>query len=180
MIVEAYEPAHRDALVRLLHAAPDQDRNFFKADVSDTAAVGRWLEEPRAHRFVARDDAGEVVGEVAVIRGLGWSEHVGELELLVAPPQRRQGFGRALALRALAEAVQLGLTHIYVEVAAEQFGLVAMFESLGFEPEALLRDFVRDRSGDSHDLLILTHRVEQTWSELLTLGIEEDVEQIAF
>jgi hypothetical protein len=47
-----------------------------------------------------------------------------------------------------------------------------MFKQLGFEPEALLRDFIRDRNGAGHDLLMLTHRVHETWSELLTLGAD--------
>jgi ribosomal protein S18 acetylase RimI-like enzyme len=175
MTIEPYDRASEAELLGLLHDAPEQDRNFFKVDVADTEVLQRWLEDPRASRFVARD-GGEIVGEVAVIRGLGWSEHVGELELIVSPAHRRKAWGRRLAQHALGEAVQLGLTHIFVEVAAEQEGLVAMFQGLGFEPEALLRDFVRDRNGDSHDLIVLTHRVEQTWSELLTLGIGQDVE----
>jgi RimJ/RimL family protein N-acetyltransferase len=179
MTIEPFQPVFEEPLLRLLHGAPDQDRNFFKVDVSDTEALQRWLNEPRACRFVARNGGGEIVGEVAVIRGLGWSAHVGELELIVAPSHRRKAYGRRLAQRALAEALQLGLTHIYVQVAAEQFALVAMFQEIGFEPEALLRDFICDRNGESHDLIMLTHRVEQTWSELLTLGIDEDVEMRA-
>jgi ribosomal protein S18 acetylase RimI-like enzyme len=179
MTIEPFQPEFEEPLLRLLNDAPDQDRNFFKVDVSDTEALQRWLNEPRTCRFVARNGGGEIVGEVAVIRGLGWSAHVGELELIVAPTHRRKSYGRKLAQRALGEAVQLGLTHIFVQVAAEQFALVSMFQEIGFEPEALLRDFICDRGGESHDLIILTHRVEQTWSELLTLGIDEDVEMRA-
>ena len=31
-----------------------------------------------------------------------------------------------------------------------------MFQDLGFEPQALLPDFVRDGAGEFHDLMVLT------------------------
>ena len=38
---------------------------------------------------------------------------------------------------------------------------IAMFRSLGFDPEALLSDHVRDRAGDMRDLLVLSHSVHE-------------------
>ena len=35
-----------------------------------------------------------------------------------------------------------------------------MFQDMGFEPAALLPDFVRDGAGDFHDLMLLTHRAD--------------------
>ena len=48
-----------------------------------------------------------------------------------------------------------------------------MFEAVGFEPEALLRDHVRDRSGELRDLVVLAHLVDGTWSGMASAGIEE-------
>ena len=70
-------------------------------------------------------------------------------------------------------ALELGCTHVYVEVVAEQTALVAMFRKLGFEPEALLADFVRDGAGESHDLMLLTHHAADNWSALAGLGLAE-------
>ena len=39
----------------------------------------------------------------------------------------------------------------------DQKGARATFERLGFQPEALLADFVVDREGKARDLLIMTH-----------------------
>ena len=38
-----------------------------------------------------------------------------------------------------------------VEVVADQDSTIALFRSHGFDPEALLRDHVRDRSGELRD-----------------------------
>lgn len=165
----------RNVLVRFLGHVPESDRNFFKENIEDPAIVEHWL-RARGIRLIATDDEGEVMGTVAVLPRVGWSGHVGELELIVAPPHRGAGLGRQLATRGLLEAIQMGLTQIVVEVAADQEALVAMFQRLGFEPEALLRDFVKDRRGERHDLLMLTHRTQEMWSELLTLGVDQSVE----
>lgn len=170
MNIRPLEHGDAEPLIRFLRQVPDEDRNFFKEDISDPEVAEGWLNDPRATRLVGVDD-GEIVAELAVIRGIGRSGHVGELELIVSPSHRRRGYGRALAERGLVEAVSLGLTLVYVQVAAEQVALVEMFARLGFEPEALLRDFIRDRSGETHDLIVLTHHVEQAWSEMLSLGI---------
>ena len=46
------------------------------------------------------------------------------------------------------EALNLGLTKMVVEVVADQEATIAMFRSLGFDPEALLADHVRDQAGE--------------------------------
>lgn len=50
---------------------------------------------------------------------------------------------------------------------------IGMFEGLGFEPEALLRDHVRDKTGALRDLVVLAHLVEGTWSGMATAGLED-------
>ena len=50
---------------------------------------------------------------------------------------------------------------------------IGMFEALGFEPEALLRDHVRDKTGELRDLVVLAHIVEGTWSGMASAGLED-------
>ena len=65
------------------------------------------------------------------------------------------------------------LAKLVVEVVVDAVPAIGMFEALGFEPEALLRDHVRDRSGELRDLVVLAHSVEGTWSGMATAGLEE-------
>ena len=53
------------------------------------------------------------------------------------------------------EAIELDLRKMVVEVVADQEATIAMFRSLGFDPEALLTDHVRDQSGTLRDLMVL-------------------------
>ena len=67
--------------------------------------------------------------------------------MIVDPDHRGRGIGRALAQHAVLEALSLGLRKMVVEVVADQEATIAMFRSLGFDPEALLKDHVRDQAG---------------------------------
>jgi ribosomal protein S18 acetylase RimI-like enzyme len=116
-----------------------------------------------------------VLGYVAVVPLHGWSSHVGEVRVIVDPAYRGRGIGRALARRAVLEALELGLEKMVVEVVADQEPAIGMFRSLGFEPEALLVDHVRDRSGELRDLMVLAHSVEAQWAAIDLAGIADEL-----
>jgi L-amino acid N-acyltransferase YncA len=162
-----------DALLAFFERVPESERTFFKEPVLDRATVEGWLTSDRGRRGLARGDDGRVVGYVAVVRLSGWSDHVGEVRLVVDPDARGRGVGRALARWALLQALEAGLGKLTVEVVAEQEGAVAMFGSLGFQAEGLFRDHVRDRDGELRDLIFLSHSVQDAWSAMETAGIDD-------
>ena len=173
--MQIHEPsaADLDALLQFFERVPESERTFFKEPVLDRVTVEGWLTADRGRRGLALDDDGRVVGYVAIVRLSGWSDHVGEVRLVVDPEQRGKGLGRTLARWALLQALEAGLSKLTVEVVAEQEGAVAMFGSLGFQAEGLLRDHVRDRDGQLRDLILLSHSVEDAWSAMETAGIDD-------
>jgi L-amino acid N-acyltransferase YncA len=169
-----------DALLRFFAALPEGDLTFIKEEVTDPDTVRSWASGPASGgRWVAVDDEGaddaEVTGYVAVRPLPGWSDHVGEVRLVVAPSRRGTGLGRELARRALVEAVGSGLTKLVVEIVAEQGAALALFTELGFTGEALLTDHVRDRSGQLRDLMVLAHHVQNTWAGMDTVGVADEL-----
>lgn len=172
MELRSLEPDDLDALNSLFERVPEGDRTFFKEDVLDTEVVAAWAHDRHARRIIAVDD-GAVVAYAAVIPGVGWSSHVGELRLVVDPAYRRRGLGTALAQRGMLEAFELGLHKLSVEVVADQAAAIQLFQVLGFGGEAILRDHVRDRDGRLHDLIVLAHVVDENWALLATSGIED-------
>jgi L-amino acid N-acyltransferase YncA len=169
-----------DALLRFFAALPEGDLTFIKEEVTDPDTVRSWASGPASGgRWVAVDDEGaddaEVTGYVAVRPLPGWSDHVGEVRLVVAPSRRGTGLGRELARRALVEAVGSGLTKLVVEIVAEQGAALALFTELGFTGEALLTDHVRDRSGQLRDLMVLAHHVRNTWAGMDTVGVADEL-----
>ena len=120
-----------------------------------------------------------LIPAAALLLGLlpqvGWSAHVGSLRLVVDPACRGKGVGRELARRGLLTSLDMGLTKTVVEVVADSAHAIGMFQAIGFEPEALLRDHVRDRQGGLRDLVVLSHLVEGTWSGMATAGFEDEL-----
>jgi ribosomal protein S18 acetylase RimI-like enzyme len=173
MEIKRLEPADREALERFVARIPEGDRTFFKEDVEAPEVVDAWT-RPGPARALAVED-GDVVGYVALVPLHGWSSHVGEVRVIVDPEHRGRGVGRALAHRAVMEAVELDLSKMVVEVVADQEPTIAMFRSLGFDPEALLTDHVRDQSGSLRDLMVLAHSVEEQWSSMITAGIADEL-----
>ncbi len=135
--------------------------------------VDAWLAPGPTHTVAIED--GQVVGWVTVAPLHGWSSHVGEVRLIVDPSYRGRGIGGTLARHAVVEALELGLTKLVVEVIAVQEPTIAMFRSLGFDPEALLTDHVRDRAGELRDLMVLSHSAQDQWSAMITAGIADDL-----
>jgi len=170
-----FTPNDRAGLEAFLARIPKGESTFFKEDIDAPGTVDRWVENANgAHRTLAWD-GDTVVGYAAVIPGVGWSSHVGEVRLVVDPERRRSGVGHELARRALIDALEAGLVKVVVEVMADQAPAVGLFTTIGFRPEAVLSNYVRDREGGLHDLLVLTHDVEDVQSAMATMGIVDEL-----
>ena len=171
MQIRTIEHDDRAAIERFIDRVPEGDRTFFKEDVHKPDVVDQWIHPEVPHAVAV--EAGEVVAYMAVVPLYGWSSHVGELRIIVDPDHRGKGVGRALARRAVLDALELGLSKLVVEVIADQESTVAMFGALGFDPEALLRDHVRDQSGELRDLLVLAHSVEESYAAMVAAGVAD-------
>ena len=174
MEIRLLEARDEAAVDHFLDRIPAGDRTFFKEDVDDPDVRAAWF-RPGTARFLALEGE-EVVGYVAVVPLTSWSSHVGELRVIVDPEHRGRGIGQALTRRSLLEALQLGLTKMVIEVIADQESRVEMFRALGFVPEALLADHVRDQGGRLHDLMVLAHSVEDAQAALAVAGIQDGLE----
>jgi L-amino acid N-acyltransferase YncA len=170
-------PERCDALLRFFAGLPEGDLTFIKEEVTDPDTVRSWATSasPGGRWVAVGEDGDEVTGYVAVRPLPGWSDHVGEVRLVVAPSARGTGLGRELARRALVEAVGSGLSKLVVEVVAEQGAALALFTELGFSGEALLQDHIRDRDGQLRDLMVLAHHVRETWAAMETVGVTDEL-----
>lgn len=166
-------PDDTDDVRAFFAALTPEARTFFWADITDPIVAAAWAGDERRAPMVVVDD-GRIVAFGALVPLSEWSSHVAELVLVVASDARRQGRGRALANAMLLAALERGFTKVTVQVAADQSGAMAMFQAIGFQAEALLRDHLRTPgTGQKRDLVILAHHVEETYSHMLAAGLGE-------
>ena len=168
-------PEDAELLSGFLEGLPEGDRTFFKEDI-DAPAIERWCQDERAARWMLVGDDGSSQAFLAIIPGVAWSAHVGELRLSVGAEHRRRGIGRRLAQLAVTEGVRMGLRKLMVEVVADKEGDLAMFTAIGFEAEALLKDHICDRAGTRRHQLQQSHYVDHDSQKKSPSGLELAVE----
>ncbi len=166
----------RAALLDFSRALPGHDLLFLPVDITRPAMIDGWvdaIERGVVTTLLAERD-GAVQGYAAIDRGqLDWSPHVAELRVLVAASMRGKGLGRVLTQEAFALALELGIEKMVAQMTVDQKGAIAVFEGMGFRPEALLRDHVKDRDGRKHDLLVLSHDVARFQAQMDAYGVSE-------
>ncbi|WP_375429175.1 GNAT family N-acetyltransferase [uncultured Sphingomonas sp.] len=160
--VRRFDPADREGMAAFAAALPEHDLLFLGRDLRHPRVVEAWLAaiaEGWIDSLVAEDEGtGALIGTAALVRDpLGWSPHVGEVRLLVSADRRGAGLGRDLLEGVFAIAQERGLAKLIAQMTPDQTGAVTLFENLGFRGEALLRDHVRDPTGATFDLAILSY-----------------------
>lgn len=172
--IEELASKHRDSLGQFAEALGPGDVAIIKEDISNSEVLDGWTSKQEGRRWVAVED-GTVVGFGALSPKSGWSSHVDELRLVTHPGHRRKGVGRLLAQDLLKKAIDAGMEKVMVEVVAEDEGTISLFRGLGFQPEALLIDHIKDRQGETHDLVLLGHNVAEVRGALESLGAAESL-----
>ena len=167
-----------DAEVALAFARtlPTHDLLFLRRDITRPDSVAIWMQGIERGRIttILAESPGVVHGYATIDRGdLSWSPHVAEVRVMVSAAMRGKGLGRLLTQEGFAVAVGLGIEKIIAQMTVDQKGAIAVFEGMGFRPEALLRDHVKDREGRTHDLLILSHDVARFQAQMDAYGVTE-------
>lgn len=159
--------ADRDKVCAFFERVPEDDRAFLKEDVINRAEVEAWLGrlDPATETLIVAEQDGGIIGTAVLGREAhGWARHVGEIRIVADPAARRLGLGHVLAETIFALAVRLGLEKIIAQMMADQTGAIRVFELLGFQAEATLRNHVKDRYGHKHDLVVMANDLALTAS----------------
>ncbi|MFM9849922.1 MAG: GNAT family N-acetyltransferase [Hyphomicrobiaceae bacterium] len=132
--IRPFSEADRAALVALLR---DYEKGIgisldFQSFGAELAALPGAYVPPDGALLIARSEADDLVGTVA-LRGLDRAEGICEMKrLYVAPAGRGQGLGRRLAEAAIAEARSLGYRAMRLDTLPSMQDAQRLYEILGF------------------------------------------------
>ena len=176
LTVRPMDADDRAAVLAFADGLPDHDLLFLRRDIRDADVVDEWALEIESGRMLTllafADD--ELLGYASIDRSqLQWSSHVAEIRVVVCEDARGKGLGRLLAEQAFQAAVASGIEKLVARMTPDQKGAVAAFEGLGFVPEGLMRNHVRDLSGEKHDLLVMGLDVVAFHATLESYGVGE-------
>ena len=166
--------ADEAAVLDFAKALPTHDLLFLPRNISQPKVLSAWVNEIERGDIVSllalKDSA--VLGCGTLVRDShSWSPHVGEIRMVVSLDVRGKGVGRALSQETFALALGAGLDKLTVQMTVDQRAAIALFESLGFQAEALLRDHVREVDGRTHDIVVLGHKVAQVRARMEAYGL---------
>ncbi|MCY4393246.1 MAG: GNAT family N-acetyltransferase [Chloroflexi bacterium] len=168
-----------DAMLAFARGLPEHDLLFLRRDITQPDQVETWVQRIEAGvttSLLLLDEDGTIAGYATVDRNdLPWSQHVAELRVLVGPTLRGRGVGRLLTEEAFRIALGMGVDKVIGQMTVDQHQAIAVFRSLGFQPEALLRDHVKDRDGNKHDLVILSHDIAAGQRTMAAVGVLDAV-----
>jgi RimJ/RimL family protein N-acetyltransferase len=152
----------RDVVLAFAQSLPADDLLFLPLDITHPKVVDGWvrsLQSGRTETIVA-ESGGHLIGMGTLVRSeTMWARHLGNIRLLVSTDARSIGLGTLLANEIFAVAEEAGLQKVVAQRASEERGAIAVFERLGFKAEALLADYVMDRDGRTHDLIVMSYDV---------------------
>ena len=153
--------ANRQALLALAKSLPPDDLLFLERDITKEAEVDWWIQQAEAGSLftIVASHRDAMVGYATFDRGNArWTRHVAELRVVVGPSARGLGLGRLLLELAFESALAQGVTKVIARMTPSQTGALTLFQHLGFEQEAVLRDHAMSANGTTHDLLVLSFR----------------------
>jgi ribosomal protein S18 acetylase RimI-like enzyme len=140
--LEALNPGHFERL-HLLFDSVCRERRFMAFSEAgpreQTFAYYRHIVDTQQIHFVARQ-GDELVGWCDVLTPPGQMRAgSGVLGMAVAAAHRRSGIGRQLIAAALAQADDRQLRRVELTVHADNVHAQALYRSVGFEPEGVMR-----------------------------------------
>ena len=163
-------------VIAFANTLPEDDLLFMRRDIRQPKVVAAWTDLIAQGRLASllAWSVGEVVGCAAlVIDPLSWSPHVGELRVVVSRKVRGIGLGRVLIQEAFLIALSKGLEKLVAQMTVDQQGAIAVFESIGFRGEALMRNHVKGADGRKHDIVLLSHHVVLSQAQMEMYGVAD-------
>jgi L-amino acid N-acyltransferase YncA len=155
---------HHDSLIRFAQALPPNDLLFLRRDIAKPTVIDNWIredEEGAAITIVACDGS-DIVGFASFDRGrMPWSQHVAEIQVVVAESVRGLGVGRLLLEMAFEISLAAGVLKVVARMTPNQTQAIKLFRELGFEQEATLHDHAVGTDGCLHDLLVFSYLARQ-------------------
>jgi L-amino acid N-acyltransferase YncA len=177
VVIRALTPKDLDKLMEFYRSLPPEDRKYLRVDVTDRDVVAqriRLIEGGNVLRIIALDK-NKIVGDGALeLSGEEWRRHQGELRVIVARPYRRRGLGMILMRELYFLAAEKNVEKLVAKMMRPQKAAQAVCHKLGFREEHLLPDYVKDLSGKSQDLIIMTCELQEMLKEVDSFYSDDD------
>jgi ribosomal protein S18 acetylase RimI-like enzyme len=148
----------RDKLAEFFKRIPDQELRVLKDDVTGGTVIDQWAQSLDYDRVLPLvvEIGGRIIADATLHRRRrGWRRHLGGVRVVVDPEFRHRGLASRLVAELAEVATREGLTRLYVELPADDKPAIELFRARGFKEVARFADYILDRKGKYHDMVVL-------------------------
>lgn len=154
-------------LFQMFQDLSDDDRWFTDGDVTHIRTIENWVRHQDLNRMVSILAVleGRIVAYATLQRRhRGARGHIGKIRILVGDSFREKNLGTWMLFEIMNLAISMGLEILVMELVEDRDAAVIRGAGrLNFFQEALLRDYIKDRQGNEHDLVIMVKRLYLGW-----------------
>lgn len=166
------------ALLKFFAEVPEDDRLFLKDDVTKKEIIDRWVTEldfDKVLPIIAEKDAA-ILGDATLhFNRYRWQMHMAEIRCVVAKEYQQKGLGTALMRELVSAAQAKNVSKIRANMMDTQKSAQGAFQRLGFQKEAELQDFLMDKYGNKHNLILMVNDVYKMWEKMEDLLFFHDI-----
>jgi GNAT superfamily N-acetyltransferase len=148
----------RQRLVSFFESIPEEERVYFRDDVTDPEVIRDWTEHIDYTKvFPLLALVGDrIVGDATLhLIPYGWKRHIGTVRMVVAPEYQSRGLGTLLLNELVGLAGELGLEKLWAELPLMGAAAVAVFNKAGFSSKAVIEGLTKDLHGRNTDMVIM-------------------------
>ena len=156
-------------LLSFYRSLPPEDLLYLREDVTRPETMDRWadgIESEEVWHLLASYQGRIIADGELDYPYYGWSQHVGELRIVVDRDFRGSGLSRLVVQELLGLALEEGLHKVIVQMAVDQQAAIQMCLKLGFRQEAILTNHVQDQHGEFRDLMIMAFFMRDLFGQL--------------
>jgi len=154
-------------LFEMFKELSDDDRWFTDGDVSDFRVIDQWLkrmDQERMTILVAVLEGRIIASATLILNEESARGHIGRVSVTVVPSFRTKNLGTWLLFDLMNLAISVGLEILVMELIEDRDASgIRGAKRLDFFQEALLKDYVKDRQGNYHSLVIMVKRLYLGW-----------------
>ena len=169
-----------DRLMSFYQSLPEEDMKYLRVDVTNRNIVKQRIEFAEAgdiFRIIALKGDTIIADGALELTTEDWRRHQGELRVIVAEEFRRKGVGMIIMREVYFLAIEKKVEKVIAKMMKPQAAARKICRTLGFHEEVLIPDYVKDQTGKSQDLVIMTCDIQELWKELDQFYMDSDWER---
>lgn len=147
----------------------EDDLWFLNHDVTDLKLIGEWISHADHEKVISIVAVleGRIIANAALMRKrYGAKSHIGKIRISVDPDFRDRRLGTWMLLDLINLGMAIGLKTLVMRLVQDRdIAVIAGVKKLDFMEEAVLQDYVLDKEGNPHNLVIMTKRLPSEWGD---------------